>query len=423
MTADRTREAATARVRKELLKRRVPASDIDAAVESGRVGLLAVDTAVIGGEPRYTRVELARRAGVPAELLERLWLALGFPPPDDEATAFTDADLAAVTTLRRLLEQGLAEPEMAVQFARVLGSAMSRLAEALVSAQPGLQPTSDGQLEYAEAVLAGRGAVLDGTAKLIEYTWRRHLQAAARRGLFSDQAVGGLGALQAVGFADLVGYTALSQQLSEHALAAVVGRLEELAYDIVAAAGGRVVKTIGDEVMFVVGDPLTAVRIGLSLAEAYADDDLLSEVRVGVASGPVLARDGDYFGPVVNLASRLVGVAYPGTVLVSADTHDALAAEPDLAWRQIRPRRLKDIGTVPLWAVYRAGDKAPPGASRRRFGPLRALLEEAHLQRAERRATAEPSVADAAVASAADPVTARRGAPSRSAKDPEQPSR
>jgi len=259
----------------------------------------------------------------------------------------------------------------------VLGSSMSRLAEALIGAQTSMRPTPEEQLGYAEAVLEGKGAILDDTAKLIEYTWRRHLQAASRRALFADPSADGASANQAVGFADLVGYTALSQQLSEEALAAVVGRFEQLAYDVVAGAGGRVVKTIGDEVMYVVTDPSTAVHLALALADAYADDDLLSQVRVGVATGPVLARDGDYFGPVVNLASRLVAIAYPGTVLVSADIHDALMDEPELAWRELRPRRLKDIGTVPLWAVYRPGDEVPRGVSRRRFGPLRALLDEA----------------------------------------------
>ncbi|HWW54122.1 MAG TPA: adenylate/guanylate cyclase domain-containing protein, partial [Acidimicrobiales bacterium] len=286
--------------------------------------------------------------------------------------------------LHRLLQSNLIDEETAVQFARVLGSAMSRVAEALVSAQPGMRPNEEEQLAYAEAVLS-RGSIIDDTARLIDYTWRRHLQASARRAMITDPGEDG-GVVQTVGFADLVGYTALSQQLSEEALSAVVDRFEELAYDVVASTGGRVVKTIGDEVMFVVGDPLNAIHLALALSDAYADDDLLSEVRVALASGPVLAKDGDYFGPVVNLASRMVAVAYPGTVLVSSDIHDALANEPGLAWRELRPRRLKDIGTVPIWAVYRDGEKTPPGATRRRFGPLRTLLAEAHLQRGDRKA-------------------------------------
>jgi adenylate cyclase len=376
--------AAVSRIRKGLLKRGVPTEEIDAALATGRIGLLAIDVAVIAGTPRFNRQAVAERTGVPFEVLDRLWLALGFPPADGEVI-FTDSDVEAVKTLHRLLQSKLIDEETAVQFARVLGSAMSRVAEALVSAQPGMRPNEQEQLAYAEAVLPSRGSIIDETARLIDYTWRRHLQASARRAMITDPGEEG-GVVQTVGFADLVGYTALSQQLSEDALSAVVDRFEELAYDVVAGAGGRVVKTIGDEVMFVVGDPVTAIHLALALSDAYADDDLLSEVRVALASGPVLAKDGDYFGPVVNLASRLVAVAYPGTVLVSSDIHDALADEAGLAWRELRPRRLKDIGTVPIWAVYREGEKSPPGATRRRFGPLRTLLAEAHMQRGDRKA-------------------------------------
>ena len=202
----------------------------------------------------------------------------------------------------------------------------------------------------------------------------------------------------------------MSQQLSEEALAILIERFEALAYDVVVAAGGRVIKTIGDEVMYVADDPLTAVRVALALSEAYGDDDLLSDVRVGIATGAVLARDGDYYGPVVNLASRLVGVAYPGTVVVSSDMHEALAGDAGVAFRALRSRRLKDIGTVPVWAVYRDGDRPPPGAARQRFAPLRTAVADAGRQRAERRAVeaaigatleAAEAAADAAEAEAA----------------------
>ncbi len=87
------------------------------------------------------------------------------------------------------------------------------------------------------------------------------------------------------------------------------------------AGGGRVVKMIGDEAMFVADSALDAARIGLALAEAYADDELLSDVRVALAVGPVLVQDGDYYGPVVNLASRVVNMAAPGAVLVTDEFH------------------------------------------------------------------------------------------------------
>jgi class 3 adenylate cyclase len=183
-----------------------------------------------------------------------------------------------------------------------------------------------------------------------------------------------------VGFADMVGFTMLSQQLSDEELAALVSRFEDVAHDTVTALGGRVVKMIGDEVMFVTDAAGAAARIGLALAEAYADDELLSDVRVALAVGPVLVQDGDFYGPVVNLASRAVAIAAPGSVLVSDEFHTALLREleasgavpsptgkekvtsrdaaGEFAFDALRPRLVKDLGRVQLWALHRPGAEA-----------------------------------------------------------------
>ena len=192
----------------------------------------------------------------------------------------------------------------------------------------------------------------------------------------------GISPIMAVGFADMVGFTMLSQHLSDEELAAVVSRFEELAHDTVVALGGRVVKMIGDEAMFVVHTATNAAEIGLSLAEAYAGDELLSDVRVSLAIGPVLVQDGDYYGPVVNLASRLVGVAHPGTVLISDDLRTALEprAPPVSPPGPSGCAPCKDIGRVQVWKLSRAG--AEPGADRgrnmrwERLGEVVAELEE-----------------------------------------------
>jgi adenylate cyclase len=160
-----------------------------------------------------------------------------------------------------------------------------------------------------------------------------------------------------VGFADLVGFTLLSQELSDQALADLVSRFEALAHETVTTRGGRVVKMIGDAVMYAVRDAETSAEIALSLSDAYADDDLLSDVRVGLACGPVVAKDGDYFGPVVNLASRIVNVAKPGTVLTSDEVHETLEDRDGLTWRPLRPRQLRDVGRVQLWSLSREGDE------------------------------------------------------------------
>jgi adenylate cyclase len=214
----------------------------------------------------------------------------------------------------------------------------------------------------AEAFAGIADVTIPAMAKLLEFVWRRQVAAGIQRSMMlrSHGLAPGQSPVIAVGFADMVGFTLLSQHLSDEELAAVVRRFEEISHDIVTSARGRVVKMIGDEVMFVVDSVAAAARIGLSLADAYADDDLLSDVRVGLACGPVLLRDGDYFGPTVNLAHRIVNIGNPGTVLMSDEFHTALVLEaPDEFTAQaLRPRLLKDLGRVQLWWCGRAGQEA-----------------------------------------------------------------
>jgi adenylate cyclase len=225
----------------------------------------------------------------------------------------------------------------------------------------------------AEAFAGVADVTIPAMAKLLEFVWRRQVAAGIQRSMMlrSHGLAPGQSPVLAVGFADMVGFTLLSQHLSDEELAAVVRRFEEISHDIVTSAGGRVVKMIGDEVMFVVDSVAAAARIGLSLADAYADDDLLSDVRVGLACGPVLLRDGDYFGPTVNLAHRIVNIGNPGTVLMSDEFHTALEQEaPDQFTAQaLRPRLLKDLGRVQLWwcgTVGHEADGTGAAADRRR---------------------------------------------------------
>ena len=197
--------------------------------------------------------------------------------------------------------------------ARVIGSSMARIAEAELV--PGnMVSTEVDPVISADAFASVADVTIPAMAKLLEFVWRRQVAAGIQRNMMlrSHGLAPGQSPVLAVGFADMVGFTLLSQHLSDEELAAVVRRFEEISHDIVTNARGRVVKMIGDEVMFVVDSVADAARIGLGLADAYADDDLLSDVRVGLAFGPVLLRDGDYFGPTVNLAHRIVNIGNPG---------------------------------------------------------------------------------------------------------------
>ena len=329
-----------------LRQRGVPEDEIDAAEAAGTLRLLAVEHLVLPGPPRYEGDEVAARTGLPRELTQRFWRALGFPDVPEGEVAFTEADLAVVQTLASMFEREVVRPEVALQITRVLASSAARVAEAQVEGL--IEPTRDDDERSFEL----EAEALGGTPGFFDHVWRRQLQAAARRARYRV-APGGTAPV-AVGFADLVGFTALSSTLDDDELADVVDRFTELAYDLVATAGGRVVKTVGDEVMFAIDEPAAGTELALRLTDAYADDHDLPDVRVGLAWGPALARDGDYFGPTVNLAARIVAIARPRTVVVGPEVHEALVDAPGLAWRALRPRRLKGIGRIPLWSVRRA---------------------------------------------------------------------
>ena len=186
----------------------------------------------------------------------------------------------------------------------------------------------------------------DELAALLVYAAQLQLRAALWRRLSLD-AVPDLAV--AIGFADLAGYTSLSAELDAGNLAAFVGRWEEVAYDTVARHGGRVVKTIGDEVMFA-GLAAQVARTAIALRDAAADAGL-PPVRSGLAAGMVVARDGDFYGPVVNLASRLTEIAPAGAIYASAALHDDLAADASYAWAPLGRRDLRSIGPVEVFSL------------------------------------------------------------------------
>jgi adenylate cyclase len=364
--------------------------------------LLVADQLLVPSPKRYTQRDVAEITGIPLELIRRFWRALGFPDVALDDRMFTDLDVEALQVLRSLVDLGVADLDTALQLARVVGSSMARIAEAEVS--PALRGMIGGAGAADATDAADRFARvadqwLSAVGQLLEFVWRRHLQVAVRRSMLlrTRGETGSLPVL-AVGFADMVGFTMLSQQLSEQELAAVVSRFEEVAHDTVTRGGGRVVKMIGDEAMFVTESVVDAARIGLSLAETYADDELLSDVRVALAAGPVLVQDGDFYGPVVNLASRVVVMAAPGSVLVTdefkralepgggdaaggdaagagttpadaprgRDQAERVVAQDEFVFRALRPRQVRDLGRVQLWVLRRRGDE--PVTIERRIG-------------------------------------------------------
>ncbi len=344
-----------ARLSRFLLEAGATEADIEQAVADGWIPVLVLDRVLMPGVPKYDVPALAAAGGTDPETLRRLWRALGFPDVPDGLALFTDTDADAIHRLLRGVNRdpiATARPERETpeRQARVVSAALSRIAayeaELLANALDDLR--NAGLDDEQAAITLLDSFEWDDLAWLIDYAHRLQLRAAAWRRLTRPSERNTVE--MAIGFADLSGYTELAEELDDRQLAELLDQFEIVAFDTVAELGGRVVKTIGDEIMFV-GPPDAVASIALALLDRARTIEELPSVRLGISFGSVLSRDGDYFGPIVNLASRITNRARPGTVLASAGIHDVLVDDERFRWRPLRTRRIRGIGEVKLFAL------------------------------------------------------------------------
>lgn len=307
--------------------------------------LLAALEERILGPRRYTGDDLVERAGMERGRADALWTGLGFPPTEPDEVHFTDEDLAVLADLARLEVFGVHPSDVVEPLSRVLGQTLSRVASAQVEA---LRPLVDAALDRVgsdedveDTLTATTNVLVPGFERFLSYTWRRHLVAALRRELTHRGRT-----IEIVGFADLVSFTRSTRALTDDELSALLTRFEQVALEQVTGSGGRVIKTIGDAVMFSAPTEEAAAQAALDLVAACRDDAALPRVRVGLASGDALALGGDLYGETVNRASRLAGLARADTVVADLDTATALAAGGRVTVRRLHPRQLKGLGHV-----------------------------------------------------------------------------
>jgi adenylate cyclase len=300
---------------------------------------LSADLVLSAGDD-LTAADVADQVGAPVEQVVRIWTALGVEVLGPDVAMFTAADVNLVETL---VSTDLFTVEEGDEFLHVVGTALSRIAEAAVSsyvrgfearlsaggADP-LRLAQKGALgaSTARELGSGLGAVFihlmrDGVVR------QRLAQAQV-----SDRALFRL----AVGFVDLVGFTPLSHRMGTRELSDFIGQFEDRAFRLAVELGGRIVKHIGDEVMFVAIDPVAACRLALALMAEFMGEGI--QPRGGLAYGDVVARQGDYYGEVVNLASRLADLAIPGEVLADDNVRQAAAKGP-LVFEGAGRRQLK----------------------------------------------------------------------------------
>ncbi|MET9341167.1 adenylate/guanylate cyclase domain-containing protein [Nonomuraea sp. NPDC003804] len=318
-------------------------------VDESQIDLLS--EAFLRQPRRYTSRQVAAMAGVPVYRARRYWRALGFPNVADDAVVFTEADVEALKTLVALVSDGCYDEEHMLLVTRALGRATASLAES--QAELGAETLDLAGVPLAKRPEAWReraDRVVPSLEQLLVYTWRRQLASAAGR--IVDQEVGTV--RLAVGFADMVGFTRFSRQIAEKELAGLVERFEGRSADVVTSSGGRVVKTLGDSVLFVADLARVAAEIALRLLEVHAPDRAMPDLRVGLAIGPVISRMGDVFGTTVNLASRLTSLAPAGGVLADPALAEDLSASPGFALVPAEPMTAKGLGELLPSVVRRA---------------------------------------------------------------------
>ncbi len=300
--------------------------------------------------------DVAAKSGVTFDQARRLWRALGFPEMGPEQ-AFSSADSDAVSTLMSFVDSGAVEFDMAVNMTRGVGQTMSRLADWEVA-------TLAGRVEELEAGDEATGSRVGSALRLIDeisapfeqmlvYAWRRHLAAALSRLEAMGANEQDLHTIDvSVGFADLVSFTALSNQLSRVEIGDLVEKFEGRCHDVVSLHGGRIIKSLGDSVLFVIEDPVAAITVAEGIINIIGRDPRMPDVRLGLASGAVVPRLGDVFGPPVNLAARLTTVARRNRLIIDQRTADRLP-EDEFETRRLPARPVRGFGLVEPVAVRR----------------------------------------------------------------------
>lgn len=314
-----------------------------------------VARALLGQEPTLTAAEAAAKAGLPLRQARRLWRTLGFPERGDER-AYNEEDVSAIAAVSHVLGEGLIDFDLALNVVRGVGLSTARLADWEVGAL--IQRVEEAFAENANSEFSPTAAAdwaLDRWGDAFEvillYAWRRHLAAAVAR-LESTRAIDADPHTTnvTVGFADIVSFTALSNELSREKIGDLVEVFEARCGDVIAANGGRLIKSMGDAVLFVNEDALAAFATAEGIIKVVGRDKRMPDVRMGLATGSVVLRLGDVFGPPVNLAARLTAVARRNRVIIDHQTAELLP-DDQVETRPLPARPMRGFGVMePLTA-------------------------------------------------------------------------
>lgn len=352
--------APNAAERRDLLRffgeREITESQMVTALAANRLLSLAGDLTIRPGRDRYTRDEAAAEAGVEPERIDRIFRSAGLPAVAPDTPYYSESD---VETLRAFaLGAELFGEEAVLRFSRVIGTSLSRIAEAAL-AMAVAERQGPMELAGADEVVFARSneeasVALDTLPLVLGVLFRHHMEVSIRRFDVSRAGHTLRSVNLAVAFLDLAGFTERSRALDANELASAVADFETLVGEEITARGARLVKMIGDEVMYVATDPATAAEIALELRDAIAVHPVLTELRGAIVFGEVVSQDGDYYGSEVNLAARIVTAAEPRQILATAAVATALAADESITAHFEGARELRGFeAPVELFALSR----------------------------------------------------------------------
>jgi len=320
--------------------------ELEEVLRAGRLSDFALDVAVRPPGETMDLGQFIESSGLDANLVRELWSAFGFPA---SGPVRVTPDVAEA--IRFLIAMaGLFKDETSFAMARVMGSTSSRLAEALISAfrvdveLPNIASGTDEFRRINDTITAGRD-LLPMFEAALSAIFRRHMVLVSYQMWAPDESQATVTHERTVGFADLVSSTETVRGATPAELAVLVREFEARIWALVTGVGGRVVKLIGDEAMFVIEDSAAACDVAMRFVETSPQP-----VRVGLAHGTVVALYGDYYGETVNLAARLVNTADPSTVAVSAAVRDRVG--DNFGFDALPARQLKGFGDPVVF--YRA---------------------------------------------------------------------
>jgi adenylate cyclase len=322
--------------------------------DRGSLTGLAGDLALRPGRRTSARA-IASRVDMNVDDVLALSLAAGLSPRTADDPVFTEDDCALFEAFRG--GAAMFGRTATLSFTRVVGSSLARVAEAAVSlfqveVEQRLLDSGGSELALAKQNLLAIES-LQGVRRLLNGLFGSQVETAIRRLREAREGRSPQAVKFAVGFIDLVGFTTLSRSLNTRELANVVEQFEDTAYEVVAAHDGRLVKLIGDEIMFVTRDAAAGCNVALAFFERFAGHGTVTP-RGAVAYGEMLLRGGDYYGPVVNLASRVAEIAVPSELLVTPEVA-AQAVHGGIAFEPAGKRMLKGFDEpIALFAASRA---------------------------------------------------------------------